>query len=329
MRRVAVPLALTPDAARPREGRPVRLGGPTMAVGWRLAAHAPAGVSDAALAAAVQGACDAVVDEMSTWEAESDLSRFNLAGAGEWVAIPAHMAAVTAAALAVAQATDGAFDPTVGPLVDLWGFGPPGATAAPEDKALANAACGWRDLAFDPEGRRLRQPGGVALDFSGIAKGYAVDLAMAALAALGVRDALVEIGGEFRGSGVKGDGEPWWVELERPPDAMLDEPPLLVALHGLSLATSGDWRRRFAADGRDYSHTIDPATRRPVEGTLAAVSVLAASCMEADALCTALMVMGPRAEAFAREAGLATHLTYREDGPYREAVSPALEAMLA
>lgn len=328
MRRVAVPLGLTPASARPREGRTVRLSGPTMGVSWTLNAHAPAAVSEAALTDAVQAACNLVVAQMSSWEPGSDLSLFNGAPAGSWIALPPEMATVVRAGLELAEATGGAFDPTLGALVDLWGFGAAGAVdRPPQAEALAAARAGWRSLQMDDRGRLL-QPGGVRLDLSGIAKGYGVDLAAQAVQALGVRDFLIEIGGELRGSGVKGDGEPWWVEIERPPGAELPEPPVLVALHGLSIATSGDWRRAFTADGRRYSHTLSPVARAPVAGGLAAVSVLHRQCMQADALATALMVLGPEAAAFAEERGVAALLVRRTEEGFEEQISPAFARLL-
>jgi thiamine biosynthesis lipoprotein len=326
MNRVAVPLTLAREDARPRGGRPVTLSGPTMGVAWTLKALAPPDVSQAALGAAVQGAVDAVVAQMSDWEPQSDLSRFNRAPAGTWVAAPDGLLAVLQAALELAEATDGAFDPTIGRLVELWGFGPAGAIQTrPTPAALSAARAGWRDLRV--EHGRLLQPGGLSLDLSGIAKGYGVDRAAQAVAALGVRDFLIEIGGELRGSGVKGDGEPWWVQIEAPPGA--GHAPIVVALHGLSIATSGDWRRSFAVDGRRYSHTLDPRTRQPVPETMAAVTVLHPDCIQADALCTALAVLGPDAPDFARRHGVAALIIRRAEGGFEEHVSEAFAAMLA
>ncbi|MEW5686932.1 MAG: FAD:protein FMN transferase [Pseudomonadota bacterium] len=330
MRRVALPTTLTPEAARPRGGRDVSLRGPTMGVAWTLRARVPAGIADAAVADAVQAACDLVVAEMSTWEPASDLCRFNRAPAGQWSPAGRHLLAVLRAAIAVANQSGGAFDPTVAALVDLWGFGPPGGVDRPPGAAAIDAArsAGWRGLRLDEDCGRLFQPGGVALDLSGIAKGYGVDLAAQALRRLGVRDFLIEIGGELRGEGVKGDGEPWWVEIERPPGATLAEESVLVALHGLSIASSGDWRRSFAADGRVYSHTVDPRTGAPVDGAIAAVTVIHPDCMMADAYCTALLVLGDGAEAFAGGHDVAALITRRSGEGLSEHVSPALARML-
>ena len=160
MRPVAVPLQLTREAARPREGRKVRLSGLTMGVAWTLDAVAPSGVGDEALRAAVQGACDRVVAQMSDWEPQSDLSRFNAARAGAWVSIPAEFAAVVGAAVALAEASGGAFDPTLGRLVHLWGFGPAGPVArVPDVGRLGNFALGIRALLEGARGCRSPAPG--------------------------------------------------------------------------------------------------------------------------------------------------------------------------
>ncbi|MCR5878679.1 FAD:protein FMN transferase [Phenylobacterium sp. J367] len=326
--RIAVPTNLTPESARPRGGRRVRLAGPTMGVTWALDALAPEGLDDGRIRAAVQSACDGVVGQMSDWEPESDLSQFNRAEAGTWVPAPADLIAVVDASLRLAGLSGGAFDPTIGALTGLWGFGPSGAVDGPPDAGALDAApAGWRSVLLDPDGQRIFQPGGLQLDLSGIAKGFGVDKASAALTAMGVRDHLIEIGGELRGEGVKGSGEPWFVDVERPPggEALT---PLRIALHGLSVATSGDWRRSFETGGRRYSHTIDPRTRAPAQG-VAAVTVIHPSCMWADALCTALTVLGEEAGAFAEAYDVAALVVRREGEGFHEAVTPALRAMLA
>ena len=296
-----------------------------MGVIWTLTARLPGDVSEAIARAAVQAACDRVVAQMSTWEPGSDLWRFGRAPAGSWMSLPPEFATVMRAALDLAEKSGGAFDPTLGPLEDLWGFGPAGAVGHPPAVAVADRP-GWRELRL--EDGRLLQPGGVGLDLSGIAKGFGVDLAFEALAALGVRDILLEIGGELRGGGVKGVGEPWWVDVERPPGCDLPEPPIVVALHGLSIATSGDWRRSFEADGRRYHHTLDPATGAPAADGTCAVTVVHQSCLWADAYCTALTVLGSRAEAFAQANDIAAVIVRRTGCGFSEHVSPAFRRLL-
>ena len=327
MARIAVPLALSREQTRPRDGRLLRCAGPTMGVTWTVSARIPDGLAQADVRTAVQAAVDDVVRQMSDWDAGSDLSRFNAAPAG-WIEVPPGLMQVVQAGLALAESTGGAFDPTLGRLVRLWGFGPSGPAAeAPGEAALAGAVAGWRRLDLDTAGGRIRQPGGLALDLSGIAKGHGVDRAAMALEGLGVRDYLVEIGGELRGAGVKGSGEPWFVEIEAPPGGGME--PVLVALHGLSIATSGEWRARARHGGRSYGHTLDPASRRPLTNGVEQVSVLHAECMLADALCTALAVMGPDAGlAYADAAGLAALFVLRGADRLREVQSRAFAAML-
>ena len=254
MRRVVVPppvVELRPDA-----GSPVtRIAGDTMGTTWSAVFTHLTLPADVATAA-VQAALDAVVAQMSPWEPASDLCRFNAAATGEWVSLPEDLLTVVDIGLKVAAATGGAFDPTLGALVDLWGFGPAafsGAPPSPAEVAAAAAVSGWRRLRRD--GERLLQPGGLRLDLGGVAKGFGVDQAVSALQALGVRNALVEVGGELKGIGAKPDGSPWWVSLEAAPASGGGE--ALVALSGWAVATSADHRRRFVHAGRTFGHTLD------------------------------------------------------------------------
>lgn len=266
-----------------------------MGTTWSLRFDNPRLLSLDTVRAAVEGALGRVVAQMSHWEADSDLSRYAAAGAGSVNALAPEFAQVLSCALHWAKVSGGALDPTVGPLVALWGFGPdaqadwqvptPGAVQGTHD------ACGWQRLRFDAAAGTLQQPGGLTLDFSGIAKGFAVDHVVDALQALGLSDLLVEIGGELRGVGRRPGGTPWTVQVAAPEDGGALSPPL--ALRDLSIATSGDrWNRREAA-GRRWSHTIDPRTGQPVDHTLASVTVLHPECMQADALATVLTVLGP------------------------------------
>lgn len=328
MTRVLVPQLAEPPA-RPIGGAVLALGGKTMGTTWSVKLVAPPTAQAEALTARVQAELDAVVREMSPWEPGSDLSRYNRAAAGTWVTLPPAFAQVLRRALEIAERAEGAFDPTLGGLVDLWGFGPrpfSGAPPRPEAIAEARATAGWRRLTLD--GDRLLQPGGVSLDLNGIAKGFAVDRVAAALDRSGARSYLVEVGGELRGTGAKPDGQPWWVELERPPSTH-ETGRTLVALHGLSVATSGDYRRFFEHDGRRYAHTLDPATAAPVAGGAVSVTVLDPSCMTADAYATALTVMRPDAAlAFAAAQGLAVLIVAEGPCGLEERLSPALTAML-
>lgn len=329
MPRVLVPALITPPA-RPVGGAVRAFGGETMGTTWSAKAVLPATVDLAALEAMIQRALDAVVAQMSPWEPLSDLCRYNRAPAGSWIRLPEATLTVLRRAIEVAETSDGAFDPTLGALTDLWGFGPrPFSGAPPEPSAIAaqREAGGWKRLTLD--GEALFQPGGLRLDLNGIAKGFGVDQAAAALDRAGVKSYLVEVGGELRGTGAKPDGQPWWVELERPPSAN-DAEKTLVALHDLAVATSGDYRRFFDHEGRRYAHTLDPATGAPVTHPTVSVTVLAQDCMSADAWATALTVMTPDAAlAFAAKRDLAALIVSRAaSGGLEERLSPALRAML-
>lgn len=328
MPRVLVPAIATPPA-RPVGGRVRAFGGATMGTTWLVKAVLPDSADLAALTAMVQRALDAVVAEMSPWEPGSDLRRYNRAPPGSWVALPPATATVLRRAIEVAERSDGAFDPTLGALSDLWGFGPrafAGQPPEPGDIAALRADIGWKRLTLD--GDVLFQPGGLRLDLNAIAKGFGVDQAAAALDRAQVASYLVEIGGELRGLGAKPDGQPWWVELERPPAAQ-DAERTVVALHDLAVATSGDYRRFFDHGGRRYAHTLDPATGAPTTHPTISVTVLAHDCMSADAWATALTVMSPDAAlAFAAAHDLAALIVSRGAGGLEERLSPALRAML-
>ncbi len=224
--------------------------------------------------------------------------------------------------LAIAAVTDGAFDPAIGALVDLWGFGPRPVPTPPTGHEIdtAIARSGWRRLAFEPGTRRLRQPGALALDLSGIAKGHAVDTVADLIGAHGIRHALVEIGGELAGHGLRPDGEPWWVDLEAPPGARL--PPLRIALHGLSVATSGDYRRG--------EHTIDPRTGRAATAGVVSASVIHRSTLAADAWATVLTVLGAdKGATLAASMGIAARIVTRNPAGWQETITAPLATMLA
>jgi thiamine biosynthesis lipoprotein len=334
VRRVLVPLDVPPVArlAASCSTSVLALGGETMGTTWSVKLVPPAHLSAPSLRADIEAVLDRVVGEMSTWISHSDISRFNRAAAGTWHVLPDDFCAVLRYALRLAEESDGACDPTIGALVDLWGFGPSGCPRIIPDTdaiAVARAACGWQRVRLDPGGRAL-QPGGVRLDLSSVAKGFAVDKVSAWLASCGVADRLVEIGGELAGHGIKPDGQPWWVALEDPRQDNPTTPGILVALHDLAIATSGDSRRRFHALGRYWSHTIDPRSGWPVSEQLASVTVLHRRCMQADALATALLVLGPD-DGFllAERLNLAARFVMRHAVGFEERMTPALADMLA
>ena len=325
------------------------LGGATMGTRWHASVAAAPGADLHPLHDGVQACLDRVVAQMSTWERDSDISRYNRAPAGSWQALPQQFFDVLREALAIAAASEGAFDPSVGPLVEAWGFGPGGdGGRVPDEDALAQARArtGWQRIALDPVGQRVLQPGGTALDLSGIAKGHGVDAVVDWLQARGVPAALVEVGGELRGYGRKPDGSAWkvlaeaWPDDERdgdggdagaPFDAQRDAAAACVIdLDDAAVATSGDHWHRFEHGGRLYSHTIDPRSGAPVAHAPAAVTVVAGTALAADAWATALTVLGPDAGlALAQARGLAARWVMREADGLRVQATDAFLQRLA
>lgn len=294
------------------------------------------------LQAGLQQQLDRVVAQMSHWEADSNLGRFNRAAPGSWHTLPAEFFEVLAFALAVADASGGAYDPCAGALVNLWGFGPdrrfdqPGFIPPSEQQRSALRAVPARRIELDRATRQACQPGGVELDLSAVAKGYGVDCLARYLDQQGIAHYLVEVGGELRGAGTKPDGQPWWVALEQAGAGddlgdTLQPAPMVLALHGLAVATSGDYRRYFKRGTQRFSHTIDPRSGAPIDNGLASVTVLHADCMAADAWSTALTVLGPQAGlGLAEQQGLAARFLVRDEasGGFGEYLSSHLTAML-
>lgn len=330
--RIAIPLQLSADLAPEPSGLSVEASGRAMGVAWTLRAVSRPDLPPPLLGRVVQQALDQVVQEMSPWAPDTVISAYHRAAAGAWVVLPDAFAQVMECGIGLAQASDGAFDPTLGRLTDLWGFGPPGPVDAPPSAGAvteALAASGWWRLVFERQERRLLQPGGLRLDLSGIAKGFAVDHAAAALRRVGLRHFLLEVGGELRGEGVKADGQPWWVALERLEGEAPDQAPLVLALCGQSVATSGDYRRFLVHEGERLSHTLDPRTGWPAQSGVAAVSVVHQDAMLADAWCTILSVLGPEEGlALAQAQGLAARLLVYCKRGLEERLTPAFQALL-
>lgn len=275
----------------------------------------PEGCADA-----IEAVLARIIDQMSNWEADSAISRFNRLAVGRWMPIPADMLTVLRAGLGMAGLSQGAFDPAIGTLVNRWGFGP-----ALFPTASHSVASPWQHIEIERgQARRLAD---VALDFSGIAKGFAVDAVAQALRDMGVGNFLIEIGGELRGEGIKPDIQPWWVDIEAPDG--LAVPTLRIALCNLAVATSGDYRRFRFENGARLSHSIDPATGAPIPQGVASVTVLHDHAMLADAWATAITVMGPnRGMQLAARHDLAVRLVLRTETGAQEYMTPRLAAML-
>jgi thiamine biosynthesis lipoprotein len=314
-----------PTSAAPEQWE---LSGETMGTTYSVKVVPVGELTPDAVQSAIAAALEDVNAEMSTWRDQSQISRFNRAEPGQDTAVSAHFLGVLAVARDVAARSRGAFDPTVGPLVRRWGFGPDGKPrSAPTDDELAalGERIGLDKVEQVPAPPQLRKSAaGVELDLSAIAKGHGVDRVHDAVRALGVTDVMVEIGGEVRASGRHIAGRPWRLAIEKP-DAGRGVIQQVVELKDEAMATSGDYRNYLELDGQRVSHTIDPRTRRPVTHTLASVTVLHDDCTRADAWATALNVLGPDdGPALADREGLRAYFLVREDGGFREVRTAAL-----
>jgi FAD:protein FMN transferase len=277
------------------------LSGETMGSTWTVKIAGSLPHPPASLQAGVQARFDAVNLALSTYRKDSALSRFNADDSGAWQDVDSELAEVLAYALSLAEESGGAYDVTVGPLVNLWGFGPdPASHRVPGAAAIeaARARTGWQKVEVDAPSHRARKDAGVRVDLSSLGKGRGVDRVAQYLDAHGVTNYLIDLSGKLRARGLNSRGQIWRVAVE-PPQADATSgaprfPPAIVPLKDESVATAGDYRRFFEIDGRHYSHIIDPRTGWPVAHDTLSASVIASDCMQADALATVLMVMDPR-----------------------------------
>lgn len=268
------------------------LTGPTMGTNWAAQFYAPAGTDPAPISKALAEAVDRVDCQMSTWTPQSALMRLNRARVGEWITVPAELMEVLTKALEIGRLSGGSFDIGMGDVVTAWGFGPQEADAQAMRTALGQARCRAHDvLDLDPGAQRARKLAALVLDLSGIAKGYAVDQMMAVLKSFGIADALASIDGELLASGLLPEGKPWTVAVERP-DYEIRAPLSILELSDCAIATSGDYRHWVELGPQRLAHTMDPDRGGPLVQSPASVTVLAETCMEADAWATALMVQG-------------------------------------
>ena len=302
------------------------LSGPTMGTVFNLKYHpAQDPLSDIeAIGPAVRELLDDIEAKMSTYQPESEVSRFNRAPVGQWVDISAETLRVVQIARTVSEITAGAFDISVAPLVDLWGFGPNFSTDSIPDEqsiydALKQVGYGALEVRISPPG--LLKNRAMSIDLSGVAKGYAVDQVATLFDSKGFQAYMVEIGGEIRTRGKKTDGQTWKIGVESP-RTQARSVQRILDVSDWAMATSGDYRNFFEKDGIRYSHTLDPVTGYPVTHDLTSVTVLAQEAARADALATALMVMGPeKAIPFANAQKLAVLFIIRDGDAYTEVSS--------
>lgn len=284
---------------------------------------------------AIETALSGVTQSLSNWDRGSEISRFNAASGRASVVMSADLSSVMAASDQVHQASLGRFDTAIGGLIELWGFGAPGGVAMPNSDAVAQAVeLSGHGNALQISGNRMvRVAGQSQVYLAGIGKGYGADRIGHVLEGFGLRDYMVEIGGDLFAAGVNPDGLPWQIGIEspNPTDRSLAG---VVSLSGMGLATSGDYRNYFERDGQRFSHLIDPTTGYPVTHSTASATVLAENAMMADAWSTAMLILG-------REQGLevaaahdiAVQFIERRPGVAQQAfdtyLSPRFEALTA
>ena len=277
--------------------RNLKMEGQIFGTRWVIKARG-AGLDQKRLLPLIEADFEAINQGMSTWRQDSEISRFNSGAVGAYRFGPQSVEVIKRS-LEMARHTQGAFDPTVAPLIRLWGFGAKALKEPPTPELLdaTRQRVGYEKISWNNEGKLIKKQAGLSLDLSAIAKGYAVDRVAAIVRAQGAQHGMVEIGGEVVAWGSRAQGGPWKLAVDAPVDNA--EPgqrfAAIVKLMNKAMATSGDYRQFRIENGRRVQHIIDPRTGVPVEHGLASVTVVAQDCITADAYATALMVMGVEA----------------------------------
>ncbi len=312
------------------EPETLRLEGQTMGTSYHITIVAepgkPLGEDSVALQADIDAQLVLINQHMSTYIADSELMLLNTAANDEWHYVSEPLREVLAISEKISRKSGGAFDITVGPLVNLWGFGPQkrDSLPSPEEIAAVKSRVGYQQLEL--VGHQVRKKADIWLDLSAVAKGYGVDWIASYLQERGFRHFMIEIGGELRLLGESPRGGPWRIAIEQP-EILQASVRRVVSLTDAGMATSGDYRNYIEQDGKRYSHTLDPATGYPISHRLASVTVIAPTSAEADAWATALSVLGPEAGmALAEQEGLAAYMIIKVDDGFVDAYSTAFES---
>jgi FAD:protein FMN transferase len=327
---LAVILVITACSPAPTSNEQVQLNGQTMGTYYIVKYYADTAVDSSELQQQIDTELELVNDLMSTYRPDSELMRFNRHQAGAVFPLAAQTRTVIAEALRLAQQTEGVLDITVGPLVELWGFGAQGRVEhapAAADIVTARAVVGYDKLTLTEAGISKSVPN-LAVDLSTIAKGFGVDQVAAILEQNGIQNYLVEIGGEMRLKGHKPGGQGWRIAIEKPVNDGRNV-QRIVQTGDMGVATSGDYRNYFEEDGNRYSHLIDPRSGKPIQHRTVSATVLHPSCMTADGYATALNVMSAEeAIAFANRYNIAALLVVKTDDGFTELASEAFKPYL-
>lgn len=305
--------------------------GPTMGSTYSIKYVRPAsGARPAEVQAEVEKILAEVDQQMSTYRSDSDIERFNVLPANSCQTMPEPVLQLIRFGEQLSQESDGAFDLTVEPLLNLWGFGPQGREEqVPSAEALAQVRRRVGHAHLYIEGDRLCKDAAVEVDFNSIAAGYAVDRIAEKLQAMGIDNYLAEATGELKAAGKKLDGSAWRIALEAPRDDQ-QVAERVIAVEGWGVSTSGDYRNYFERDGRRYSHTFDARSGKPVEHTLAAVTVIHPSALMADGLSTLLLILGPEGGwSYAEKHDVAAFFVIRADKGFVTRSNPAFDRLFA
>ena len=307
----------------------LRLQGEAQGTTWQVdIAQSNSAINAAQLQQGLERILQSIDKQMSTWRSDSELSQFNQTLSTAWFPVSADLYQVLAIAQQVSADTNGAFDVTVAPLIRLWGFGKPDELAHKPSTSAIQAVLqqvGYQKLQLQAQPRAIRkQISTLQVDVAGIAQGYTVDRLANYLEQQGIQHYLVELGGELRAKGFNSQHKIWRIAIEKPTD-MFKQVQQGIALYNAALTTSGDYRDFFEAQGKRYSHTIEPQTGNAVSHSLASVSVVADNAVTADAYDTALMAMGDKAQVFAEQRQLAAYFIWRTDQGFRTYATPALQ----
>ncbi|PJJ98346.1 thiamine biosynthesis protein ApbE [Lysobacteraceae bacterium NML75-0749] len=325
---VVLPLLL----AACQSGQVVKFSGPTMGSSYTISYVASGNGQTAALQQGVEAILAEVDQAVSTYRDDSALARFNAAAPG-CMQMPEAAIALAAHAMELAENSEGAFDITLLPVVDAWGFGPKAAAnptaswSAPSDEQLAalRPLIGMQHLRID--GDTLCKDAPIQIDFNSMAAGYAIDRIADYLSSQGIGNFLIDVTGEMRGEGLKPGGAPWRIGIEAPLEDTR-QAQKIIALSGQSISSSGDYRQYREVDGERQSHLIDPHSLRPVTHRLASVSVIHPSAMQADGLSTLLMVLGPeRGLAYAEQHAIAALFISRSENGFETRTSRHFAAL--
>ncbi|YCH50880.1 FAD:protein FMN transferase ApbE [Enterobacter sp. SA197] len=322
------------DNTSPKPEQQTVLEGKTMGTFWRVSLPATTPEQKKALVAKIQTLLDSDDRLLSTWKQDSALMQFNHATTPEPWPVSEAMADIVTMSLRIGAKTDGAMDVTIGPLVNLWGFGPdkqPVKTPTQAQIDAAKAQTGLQHLKVINQTQQQylqKDLPGLFVDLSTVGEGYAADHLAALMEREGISRYLVSVGGALVSRGMNAQGTPWRVAIQKPTDRE-NAVEAVVDINGHGISTSGSYRNYYELDGKRISHVIDPKTGRPIEHNLVSVTVIAPTALEADTWDTGLMVLGKeKAQAVARREGLAVYMVSREGDRFTHWMSPQFSAFL-